>query len=199
MKSWLLLILAFAWVMAPTANANSSYTWDFDPASNTSLGTNILAYGNGGIGIAATASSGLYYKVARGDVGLGLACCNSDHEIEPGQAIVFNLSNLFSRKVTAITLTLVSIETGEAGQVCDFHACMTFGASRNGKPVNILALYSDMQAHHSGLLTVTSLRGDVLVNQLQARTSVVPEPSSLMLMGSGLLALIGFVRRKSRI
>jgi hypothetical protein len=199
MKSWLLPILAFAWVMAPTAYANSSYTWDFDPASNTNLGTNILAYGNGGIGIAATASTSLYYKVARGDVGLGLACCNSDHEIEPGQAIVFNLSNLFSRKVTAITLTLVSIETGEAGQVCDFHACMTFGASDNGKSVNILALYSDMQAHHSGLLTVTSLRGDVLVNQLQATASVVPEPSSLMLMGSGLLAMIGFVRRKSRI
>jgi hypothetical protein len=39
---------------------------------------------------------------------------------------------------------------------CDFHVCMTFGASDNAKPVNILALYSDMQAHHSGLLTVTS-------------------------------------------
>jgi hypothetical protein len=74
-----------------------------------------------------------------------------------------------------------------------------FTSANDAKPLSIMALYTDMKIHNSGLLTVTSGSGDVLVNQLQVTTSPVPEPSSLLMMGSGLVAMAGIVRRKLRI
>ena len=92
---------------------------------------------------------------------------------------------------------LQSIQPGEFGNVCDaFGACVTFGSNVNNQAVSILTLYTDMRNHHNGELIITSGSGDVLVNQLQATTSTVPEPSSILLMGSGLLGMAGVIRRK---
>jgi hypothetical protein len=200
MKVWPLIVLVVACVMAPAASADS-ITWDFATAPNASLGSTTHTYTMGGINIIATGSTGLYYKVAGGDeTGLGLACCDSDHEINANQSIVLNLGGLFSKKVTSLTLMLGSIQTGEFGSVCDaFAHCMTFNSSSDFTPVTIMSLYSDMKAHHNGQLTVTAGPGDVLINQLHATISPVPEPSSLLLMGSGLLAMTGVVRRKLRL
>ncbi|HKM46116.1 MAG TPA: PEP-CTERM sorting domain-containing protein [Terriglobales bacterium] len=200
MKFWPLIVLAVACVMVPAASANS-ITWDFATAPNASLGSTTHTYTAGGISIFATGSTNLYYKVGGGDeTGLGLACCDSDHEINPGQSITLNLGGLFSKKITNLTLMLGSIQNGESGSVCDaFAHCMTFNSSSDFKPVKIMSLYADMKAHHSGQLIVTAGSGDVLINQLQATASTVPEPSSLLLMGSGLLAMTGVVRRKLRL
>jgi|ERR1700674_1334218 hypothetical protein len=201
MKLWPLIVLTVACVMAPAASANSTYTWNFATTPNASLGSTTHTYTVGGIDITATGSTNLYYKVGGGDeTGLGLACCDSDREINPRQSIVLNLSGLFSKNVTSLTLMLGSIQSGEFGSVCDaFAKCMTFDSSSDFTPVSIMSLYSDMKAHHSGQLIVTGGPGDVLINQLQATTSAVPEPSSLLLMGSGLLAMAGVVRRKLRV
>jgi hypothetical protein len=200
MKLCPLIVLAVACVMAPAASANS-YTWDFATTPNASLGSTTHTYTVGGINITATGSTNLYYKVGGGEeTGLGLACCDSDHEINPRQSIVLNLSALFSKNVTSLTLMLGSIQSGEFGTVCDaFAKCLTFNSSSDFKPVSILALYSDMKAHNNGQLTVTGGPGDVLINQLQVTTSAVPEPGSMLLMGSGLLAMAGIARRKLRV
>jgi len=201
MKLWPIAILTLICAAMPAA-ADNTYTWNFATAPNVSLSTNSYTYyGNGG-GITATGSTDLYYKVeggigGAGETGLGLACCDSDHEINPGQSIILNLSSLFSKTVTGISLMLGSIQHGETGQVCDaFGTCMTFNSANDSKAVSIFGLFTDMKNHNSGSLTISASTGDVLINQLQVTTSAVPEPSSLMLMGTGLLSFAGMVRRK---
>src|ERR1700682_1647609 len=162
MKLWPIALLLLVTVAAIPAAADNTYTWSFATAPNASLGTNTHTYYSNGIGITATGSTNLYYKLqggigGAGETGLGLACCNSDHEIESGQSIILNLSSLFPKKVTGISLMLGSIQRGESGQVGDaFGSCVTFGSASDSKSVSIFGLFTDMKNHHSGLLTIKS-------------------------------------------
>ena len=202
MKLWPIALLLLISLAAIPASADTAYTWNFATTPNSSLGTNTNTYYSNGVGINATGSTNLFYKQqggigGAGETGLGLACCDSDHEINPGQSIILNLSSLFSKRVTGVSVMLGSIQRGETGQVCDaFDSCVTFGSGSDSKLVSIFGLFTDMKNHHSGLLTISSGTGDVLINQLQVTTSAVPEPNSLILMGTGLVGLAGMVRRK---
>ena len=202
MKGWLFSIIVFFGVAVTGASADT-ITWNFSTGTSMSLGSTSFTFTSDGIGIKATrgGSADLFSKAAGGDeTGLGLACCDSDHEITAGNSIMFDLSSLFSHNVTSLTLMLGSIQGNDSAKVCDdFGVCVTFNSSSDDKAVSIISLYSDMKAHGSGTLTITGVAGDVLVDQMQATTSSVPEPSSLLLVGNGIFMIgAGLVRKGLR-
>lgn len=203
MKYLYLLVFACFCTLVPVTTAYPVYTWNFASTPDDSTRTSSYNYAGGGLSITASGTGNLFYRATGGinavETGLGLACCDDDHEIGPGQSITLALSNLFSRHVTGITLVLDSIQSGETAQVCDSPGlCAIISSSQDANAVNILNLFNDMKAHNSGLLTIMAENGDVLVNQLQTTTSMVPEPGGLLLMGTGLVLVASHLRRKLR-
>ena len=149
MIRWLLSSIVFFSVVVTNASADTR-TWKFSTGTRLSLGSASHTFVSDGIGIPASSSADLSSKSGGGDEnGLHLICCDCDHEINPGQSMMFDLSSLFSHKVTSLELMLGSIENGESAKV------------------------------------------DVLLDQMEATSSSVPEPSSLLLVGNGIFVLAG--------
>lgn len=195
MKLTLLSVVAFVCVAATVASAD---TITFNFASTINSISTTASYTSDGVSITATGTADLFYKMGGGDeTGLGLTN-DPDHEIAAGQSITFDLSSLFSKNVTSLTLMLGSIQSGESASVCDANnMCITFGSSDDDKTVSILSLYADMLSHHSGQLTISGVTGNVLVDELQA-TTAVPELSTLLLYGSGILTMALSLRKRLR-
>jgi PEP-CTERM motif len=195
MKTWLLSVLVFACVVVTGASADT-ITWNFATTPNASLSTTTFTYTSDGISITATGSADLYYKSLGGDeVGLGLVG-SSDHEITAGQSISLDLTNLLSQNVSSLSIMFGSVTGADSASVCAGTSsfCITINSSNDDKAVNILSLFADLKSHGLTTLTITGVSGDVLLNQLIAVTSV-PEPSSLLLVGSGMFMIAGMARK----
>lgn len=191
MQVFLSSIVAFICLAVTFASADT-VTFNFSSTVNSTSPNS--TYTADGLSISATGTANLFFKAqGSNETGLGLSN-NFAHEIGAGQSITFDLSSLFSENVTSVALTLASIEQGESATVCDASMmCTAFGSAESGQSVDISSLYADMVAHHSGLLKVTGVTGQVLVDDLQATTEVnsVPEPSTFALIGSGVVMMAG--------
>lgn len=186
MKITLLSVVAFLCLALTSASADT-FTFDF---SSTPGNTSMQTYSANGFTITATSGAGtdLFFKTGGGDeTGLGLTP-TSQNEINVGQSITFDLSSLVSSNVSSVSIALGSIQSGESGQVCGT-SCITITSGQDGQLVDITSLLGT-----SGSITITAPSGNILIDELQVTT--VPEPNSLMLLGTGVFAMAGVFRKK---
>jgi hypothetical protein len=84
-------------------------------------------------------------------------------------------------------------------QICDINACFTEGGNSNGNNDGSAIYIGIESATPITSVTFDESSGDFAINQLTlggSGASPVPEPSSLLLLGSGLAGMVGMVRRK---
>ena len=115
MKLAVLSVVAFVFMGATFASANT-ITFNFASTINSTSTTGSYAYSGDGVTITATGTADLFYKSAGvNEIGLGLTN-NPYHEIGAGQSITLDLSSLFSKSVSSLSLTLDSIERASPPQ-----------------------------------------------------------------------------------
>jgi hypothetical protein len=207
MKTKIAAILTFAGLTAflPTSARADSVSYNFSGCTDAhkcsgNTGSTTANYTSDGYTITATAFSknnyDLYIKTDGGDEhGLGMTG-TSDDEIEPHEFIQLNVTNLFNAGATSGTLELGSVQSGEGYQICvsnvdgsDTGHCFKGNLDEKPITVNFGGGYD--------YIDITATKGDVLISSLCVQTPTpTPEPSSLMLFGSGVLSLVGLVRKR---
>jgi hypothetical protein len=133
-----------------------------------------------------------------GETGLGLAKF-SDVEIVPATLVQLDLLNLQTANLTNLTMTIGSVQTGEAFAVFDSDTSAANGAvgtllkegvGGNTQTFTILGPVSNLDR----FVWITAISGNVLLDNGLSATSV-PEPATLLMVGLGLVGLAG-IRRK---
>jgi hypothetical protein len=200
-KAFILSALAALFVIAPASAA--TITWNFSNFGTGDLGSvtkSFNATSPAGLpAIVATGNHHLYYKNDGGDeTGLGLVG-DSDHEIEPGDYIILNLSALSG--YTNFKLKIGSVQSGESYRIygSTTGALGSFTSLFTGTLNNTFFAVPSALSTYS-YLKVTAPEGDVLLMSASADTGRgeerVPEPATFALVGSALVGLY-FVRRRA--
>jgi hypothetical protein len=198
-------------LLLPSGAAHAAtITFNFDvcgSATNTGL-SNVncgptSTYTVGGFTITATADpSGsrnlLFAKnggAGSGEQGLGLTSDGSgENEITPGHFIQLDVSSIIGNDPLSVIMN--STTGGETWKVVETNTANSMaGGVTEATGTNELAFTINPGDKYLDV-TETTEGGNILLSSLSFTTAVTPEPSSLVLLGSGILGLAGAVRRK---
>ena len=204
-------LIAFA-VTAISAFATPlTVTWDFSPSTcvvelpcstdaATSGSTQAFkpSSGLGSVIILSTGGSAagldLYLKHDGGDEN-GVGIFSLDHEeIQVGDTIFVNLDAPIAAGYTGFQVELGSIQIGELGRIYDKSGSFDLGSTWDQKFHSVTPTWF---GNDQGF-KVGASSNDVLLMSVSADPARVPEPSSIVLLGSGLLVSMTFLRRKMR-
>jgi hypothetical protein len=193
---------------------------------NQDAGTSQITYSNGGLSVTAwgfknpvlpgpgnSGTENLYVKISApgsGETGLGTIIDTADHEITDMDFVNLDFSNLWMQGVSSAMLTVESLQAGEAFSLCQGNVLGTMGVScmapqGAGSLIDTIPISWGANNNMFGIqgISTTGVSGpDVLVQGITFNTPLpspppVPEPASLLLFGSGIVALAVRKRRRN--
>jgi hypothetical protein len=210
MKSKLLTMFAVAAVSGFATPL--TVTWDFNPGTcvvelpcstdtatsgsmqafkpSSALGSAVIILSTGGN----AAGLDLFLKHDGGDEnGVGIYSLDHD-EIQVGDPIFVNLDAPIAAGYTGFQLELGSIQSGEMGRIYDKSGSFDLGSTWDQKFHTVTPTWF---GNDQGF-KVGASSDDVLLMSVSADPARVPEPSSIVLLGSGLLVSMTLLRRRLR-
>lgn len=202
-KTLALLCLSLATCLTIPA---STLTYDFSLPTGD-LGTSSHTYTSNGISIPAygfSSSSPLSIGIGVNlfgktegahETGLGLVNDRSgNHEIVPGSYIQLDLSAL--THATSLGIQVLSVQQGEGYNLYLSNmkgvAGATYQTGLSSESAYTVPV-ADIQTNH--FLSVSASSGNVLLGSATAATQT-PEPTTMFSMGTGLLGVVFFIRRR---